>query len=197
MKNFRTEGAPRRGGFGGRDRGDRGGFGGGDRGRGGFGGGDRGRGGFGGRDAGAPRTMHKATCAECGKVCEVPFKPTGEKPVFCSNCFAQRGDRMEERNDRPSRFAMDREAPVERHSHPVKADNGHLEEKLEIISAKLDKLFTLLTDKSVKEIKEVKEVKELAVAPKKVVAEKKAAPKKAVKEVKAVKAAPKKVAKKK
>ncbi len=34
-----------------------------------------------------PQTLHKATCAECGKGCEVPFRPNGEKPVFCSNCF--------------------------------------------------------------------------------------------------------------
>ncbi len=31
--------------------------------------------------------MHKATCNECGQACEVPFKPNGRKPVFCSNCF--------------------------------------------------------------------------------------------------------------
>lgn len=34
-----------------------------------------------------PREMHKATCASCGKECEVPFKPTGEKPVYCRECF--------------------------------------------------------------------------------------------------------------
>jgi len=31
--------------------------------------------------------MHKATCADCGKECEVPFKPNGRKPVFCRSCF--------------------------------------------------------------------------------------------------------------
>jgi len=42
-------------------------------------------GGFSGRDS--AREMHKAVCSKCGKDCEVPFKPTGEKPVFCSDCF--------------------------------------------------------------------------------------------------------------
>lgn len=42
--------------------------------------------GFGGRDSGR-QTMHKATCSDCGKDCEVPFKPTGSKPVYCSDCF--------------------------------------------------------------------------------------------------------------
>ena len=45
---------------------------------GGFGGGRRGSG---------PREMHSAVCAACGKTCEVPFQPTGEKPVYCSDCF--------------------------------------------------------------------------------------------------------------
>ena len=52
---------------------------------------------FGGprRDFGGPREMHKAICAECNKECEVPFKPTEGKPVYCRECFRQR---------RPQRF---------------------------------------------------------------------------------------------
>ncbi len=49
------------------------------RGAGGYGRNSRGGGRF-GRDR-PPREMQKATCAECGKECEVPFKPTGEKPI--------------------------------------------------------------------------------------------------------------------
>jgi len=37
-----------------------------------------------------PREMHKATCDECKKECEVPFKPTGDKPVYCKECYAER-----------------------------------------------------------------------------------------------------------
>jgi len=33
---------------------------------------------------------HKATCSECGKECEVPFKPTAGKPVYCRDCYAKR-----------------------------------------------------------------------------------------------------------
>ena len=42
------------------------------------------------RDFGGPREMHKATCSECKKECEVPFKPTEGKPVFCRDCFNKR-----------------------------------------------------------------------------------------------------------
>jgi CxxC-x17-CxxC domain-containing protein len=37
-------------------------------------------------------TMYKAVCDECGKACEVPFKPTGDKPVYCSECFEKKGN---------------------------------------------------------------------------------------------------------
>lgn len=72
-----------------------GGFGGGGRGGGGFGGGrgGGGRGGFGGgRDGGRPE-MHQATCSDCGNDCEVPFRPSGGKPVYCNNCFKRDDDR--------------------------------------------------------------------------------------------------------
>lgn len=37
----------------------------------------------------APREMHKATCADCGSECEVPFKPSGERPVYCRACYSK------------------------------------------------------------------------------------------------------------
>ena len=45
---------------------------------------------FSGSGGGRP-AMHQATCGECGASCEVPFKPTGSRPVFCNNCFKQQG----------------------------------------------------------------------------------------------------------
>lgn len=47
---------------------------------------DGGSGGFGSR----PREMHKAVCAECKKECEVPFKPSSDRPIYCRDCFAKR-----------------------------------------------------------------------------------------------------------
>lgn len=46
--------------------------------------------GFGGR-SGGPKQMYPATCSKCGQSCEVPFKPTGERPVYCNNCFKNQG----------------------------------------------------------------------------------------------------------
>lgn len=36
------------------------------------------------------REMHKAVCADCKKACEVPFKPSGDRPVYCKDCFSKR-----------------------------------------------------------------------------------------------------------
>ena len=35
------------------------------------------------------REMFEATCASCGGVAKVPFKPREDRPVYCSECFAK------------------------------------------------------------------------------------------------------------
>ncbi|MFW5846850.1 MAG: CxxC-x17-CxxC domain-containing protein [Nanoarchaeota archaeon] len=66
--------SPRRNNFGGNRGNNRGRFGGGNR-------------RFGNNRNNRDREMHKATCADCGKECEVPFKPTSGKPVYCRDCY--------------------------------------------------------------------------------------------------------------
>ena len=39
----------------------------------------------------AGREMFTATCSSCGQEAQVPFQPSGDKPVYCSDCFQQRG----------------------------------------------------------------------------------------------------------
>ncbi|EKE05681.1 MAG: hypothetical protein ACD_19C00182G0009 [uncultured bacterium] len=95
-----------------------------------------GRGFSGGRNDG-PREMFKTVCSSCGKECEVPFKPTNGKPVYCSECF----DRISPRNDaRPERNRSNFD------SKPFvpKVDNSA---QLEVLGAKLDKIIELLTPK--------------------------------------------------
>ena len=52
-----------------------------------------GGGGGGGYSSGGrgTREMFSATCSSCGKEALVPFQPSGDKPVYCSDCFQQRG----------------------------------------------------------------------------------------------------------
>lgn len=55
---------------------------------------DSGRGRNFGRGSGRDRPrleMTRVTCSSCGVKCEVPFKPTSNKPVYCSDCFEKTG----------------------------------------------------------------------------------------------------------
>lgn len=60
------------------------------------------RGGF---DRGEARQTFKAVCADCGRDCDLPFKPSGSRPVYCRDCFKKHspeesgGERYESRGD--------------------------------------------------------------------------------------------------
>jgi len=47
------------------------------------------RGGGGSRGGGfsRQREMHTVTCSDCGVETEVPFKPRGDRPVYCRDCY--------------------------------------------------------------------------------------------------------------
>jgi len=49
----------------------------------------RASGGNGGGYSSGRREMHPATCAQCGKQTQVPFLPSGVRPVYCSDCFSR------------------------------------------------------------------------------------------------------------
>jgi CxxC-x17-CxxC domain-containing protein len=142
-----------------------------------------GRGFGGGRDRGGrddrpsfrsegPREMFKTVCSNCGKDCEVPFKPTSGKPVYCSDCFEKMGgrDSNERRPERPERNRSDFS---ERPQAP-RVDNT---KQFEDLNKKLDKIIELLTPKVVEvpvaeelkvktpKVKKEKVVKEVEVTP--------------------------------
>ena len=104
-----------------------------------------GRGGFGGgRDRG-PATMHQAICNQCGKPCEVPFRPTGDRPVYCNVCF---GSKKETGNNRDGgRFSQKN---YDSYKTPIKPDfrsdigkgsSDELKKQLEMLNVKMDRLI--------------------------------------------------------
>ncbi len=126
-----------RGGFSGGRGGDRGGR------SGGFGGnrgGGRDQRSFGGKGfEKGPVTMHKVTCDECGNACEVPFKPSSDKPVFCDSCFG--GKRENKRGG--DRFGDKRSGPSS------SGDNGEMKEvkkMLNELNMKLDVIIEFFND---------------------------------------------------
>jgi len=159
-------------------------------------------------------TMHKAVCDECGKDCEVPFKPSGDKPVFCNECFKGKGN-VEPRKFSgrgPGRFSSgdkkmhkavcdkcgkDCEVPFRpTGGRPIYCDQcftkgdkskstDQTSKQFEIINAKLDKILKSLSPAISEEKEEKKKTK--IVKPKKIskIKKKKAAsPKKVKKEKK-------------
>jgi CxxC-x17-CxxC domain-containing protein len=56
--------------------------------------GSRGSRGSNGRSGRREKTeMFSVICDECGKNCEVPFKPTSSKPIYCDECFRKKDGR--------------------------------------------------------------------------------------------------------
>ena len=103
---------------------------------------------FGG-NRGGDRQMYDAVCDNCGKPCQLPFKPTGDKPVYCRDCFAKMGGGDRPRNDAPRQSFQRSDAP--REASPSRAE-------FEALNAKLDKILALLTPQAPKAQEVVKEV---------------------------------------
>lgn len=151
MKNFQS-----RDGRGGGFRGERGGSRDEGRGRPSFG--DKKRGGDRGGDREA--MMFQATCSDCKKNCDVPFRPANDKPVYCSSCFSAKRERDDKEykagnfNREPKRFGDERpaeRAPFARPEFkPVSAPADDTTKKqLADISFKLDKLINAIEKMSV------------------------------------------------
>lgn len=49
-------------------------------------------GGGGGGGYGAPRETFSIVCSNCGADATVPFRPRGDRPVYCSDCFSRMRD---------------------------------------------------------------------------------------------------------
>lgn len=67
------------------------------------------------------RVLHKAICADCKKECEVPFKPSGDRPVYCKDCFSKRksvGPFKSRPDNRPrGEVVIQASHPEKRHTH--------------------------------------------------------------------------------
>ena len=61
------------------------------------------------------RTFFKDVCAECNTECEVPFKPSGDRPVYCKDCFSKRKSSDSSFAPRRDSAPMGRNFPPKRH----------------------------------------------------------------------------------
>ena len=88
-----------------------------------------------------PKELFDAECENCHKRCQVPFRPNGKKPVYCSDCFKReerpQQDRFEqrpfERRERPS-------GPPHTHAPAPDRRIDDLKRQLDAVQATLNKL---------------------------------------------------------
>ena len=65
-----------------------------------------------------PREMHDAVCSACGAKCQVPFKPSGDRPIYCRECYMKKRDnnltdeQMMANKPAPAEKVVEEEAPV-------------------------------------------------------------------------------------
>lgn len=113
--------------------------------------GPRGGGRFGDRGPGRPsgpreKSFQKfdAVCSKCGNACQVPFRPNGTRPVYCSNCFGAphqtSGDRV---NFSPREIS--RRSPEPRTGTKTIAD---LERQVGAMNTKIDTILRILEEVS-------------------------------------------------
>lgn len=103
--------------------------------------------------------MFSATCSTCGKPCEVPFRPSPDKPVYCSACFGKKsqemnrefgnkdkGDRREPSFKRDSRSEMNGERPASREQSNGGNNSGHdeLRKQLSSLEGKVNRILDML-----------------------------------------------------
>lgn len=84
------------------------------------------------------KRMYSATCDQCGADCELPFKPSSDKPVFCSDCYVK--------EDKPKRWWADYSAEFQALNTKLDMIINFLKisEKKEVVKIKLDKKADLI-----------------------------------------------------
>lgn len=141
MGEFKKSGGFNRGGGGHSDRprfgGDRGGF-------------SRPSGDMGGNN-GARAQMFSAVCSDCNRKCEVPFRPTGDRPVFCNDCFGNKRAPAHDGNQRreapPARSFSQRDFTPPMPSSKLPAEDKRIDElkrQLDAVNKKLDTMMEMM-----------------------------------------------------
>lgn len=91
------------------------------------------------------RQMHDAICDKCGKNCQVPFRPSGDKPILCSDCFEKKNGG----GDRGGNRSFDRRPSSRREPQGSVGERSvyMLTDKIEALNGKLDTIIALLSSK--------------------------------------------------
>ena len=138
------------------------------------------------RSGDRPVILHEATCAECGKACEVPFIPIQGKPVYCKECFNnQGGSNSQNRNGGGGDRFVKRDfntRPTTRPQFDNRGNSDAVTRQLEAVNSKLERLIKIVeTMAPPKTVEPKTQPKEIFASPIKEVPKKKSAKKTKVK----------------
>ena len=102
------------------------------------------------RDKSRPQ-MFSAVCSECNRTCEVPFRPTGDRPVFCNDCFSNKRGSSQgghpRRDASPARGFPQRDfTQLTPSSKPPTEDKriNELKQQLDAVNKKLDTVIEMM-----------------------------------------------------
>jgi CxxC-x17-CxxC domain-containing protein len=85
--------------------------------------------------------MYDAVCSECGNSCQIPFRPSNGRDVFCSRCFEKQDGSQTER---PERRSFDRPNANRTENRESGHGPAHFKAQFEALNTKLDKILGLL-----------------------------------------------------
>src|SRR3989338_6264687 len=108
------------------------------------------------RDKSRPQ-MFSAVCSECGRACEVPFRPTGDRPVFCNDCFGNKRGSPQGNFIRRDFTHPSSPAPAKPPAEDKRIDE--LKMQLDAVNKKLDTIIEMMKTAPVAKIKTKKSVK--------------------------------------
>jgi CxxC-x17-CxxC domain-containing protein len=120
--------------------------------------------------------MHKVNCNECGNVAEVPFKPTGEKPVFCNDCFGGKKEtssrsfdtRFDSRTDRKPAANTSTYSSTPRAESKPDPRIGELKSQVEALNSKMDRIIEMIRKETVVAVSNTAQTKPVVIPTKEV-----------------------------
>ena len=94
---------------------------------------------------GGPKQLFSAICADCRKPCQVPFRPSGDKPIYCKDCFMKRKEKSAGdtwRSDAPQGGSPKQNtAPAKPQQSSGGVQLADLKRQMDVMSGKLDILL--------------------------------------------------------
>ena len=100
------------------------------------------------RKRGDFKPKFQVICDACGEECEVPFRPSGDKPIYCNECFRNKDKKQKNKHiddeDDDDFNTYKEKHQQSKHAPPQSNNNEELLERLAILEEKIDRILDSL-----------------------------------------------------